>query len=56
MRNWLLPRGTEPSIMALPATRCLLSTGQMAGGAIGPAALGAVAWTAVADSVRTTYA
>lgn len=31
----------------------LLSTGQVVGGAIGLAALGTVAWTTVADSVRT---
>ena len=34
----------------------LLSTGQVVGGAIGLAAFGTVAWTAVADSVRTQAA
>ena len=34
----------------------LLSTGQVVGGAIGLAALGTVAWTTVADSVRTQAA
>ena len=34
----------------------LLSTGQVVGGAIGLAALGTVAWTAVANSVRTQAA
>jgi hypothetical protein len=36
--------------------RAQLSTGQVVGGAIGLAALGTVAWTAVASSVRTQAA
>ena len=34
----------------------LLNTGQQVGGAIGPAVLGSVAWSTVADTVRTTTA
>ncbi|HET6257319.1 MAG TPA: hypothetical protein VFE39_01590 [Pseudonocardia sp.] len=34
----------------------VLNTGQQVGGAIGLAALGTIAWTTVADSVRTTSA